>query len=719
MTVVEICNHALALLGHDRTITSLSDGSAEAARCSLFYPVSRDAVLASFAWEFASKDVSVTTAQYTLPADCLRVVSVRDASGAVPVSRAGNKVTASRSGTLRYVSNTVDVGSFPHLVADAVVAELAFRLFGPVLGNPKSKEESDVQQSYAALARERLDAARASEIEEHAYAGSPSSSSVTDLDLCNRALAVLGNDRTVWSLEKDPSAEAVRCRQLLPMARRRVLSSHAWEFAQKTATVGESRDVPSDFVLLVSASDASGKPVSCRVQDGKVSSGVSSITYVSSSVTAALMPAAVQDAVVMALAAGLSASVGAGQEGGGERLADVRGQADAAIANAVRAEAGESVYRVSPSDPSALARTDVCNRALSVLGSAVVLKDFDTDWSQEANLCRQFLPMAVLHVLASHPWEFATVSEAASDGSSVPSGFVRLVDAKDASGATAVCRVVSGRFAGSGVASVRYVSSSVPMAAFPAWVQEAVMLALAVSMFPAVAGASDGAADRLGALTARAEAALAAAVSQEMDESVYRATPSDPSAVAKTDVCNRALSALGSPVVLKDFDGDTTREANRCRQFLPVAMRATLQGHDWDFAAVERPLVLVEDPSGWCRVSQPDGCARVVRVHGTDGVRLHVRRAGGVLMVDAQGRRDALIRYVQDSVDLADSPSEFVDCVVARLAALLSGSLVQRAEDRAALMADAERRLSRAVADESNETAFPGEWENPFLKARR
>lgn len=543
MTEVDICNHALALLGHDREISSLDDGSAEASRCSLFYPVARDHVLAAFAWEFATAEVEVPASSFELPADCLRVVSVTDAQGAVPVTRAGGTVTASRAGLLRYVTRDVDVADMPHMVVDAVVAELAFRLFGPVVGNPNSKDEVEVQQGFSSLAQAKLEEAKAAEIEEHAFAGAPSASEVTALDICNRALALLGNDRTVWSLEKDPSAEAVRCRQLLPMAVRHVLAAHPWEFAQAVASVGDGQDVPPDFVSLVSASGADGRPAGCRVQGGRVSgAGVESIRYVSASVPVGRMPATVQNAVALALAVSLSSTVQANAEGGAERFASVRKQAEEVLAQAVRAE---------------------------------------------------------------------------------------------------------------------------------------------------------------------------------IDEAVYRATPSDPSEVARTDVCNRALSAVGSPVVLKDFETDTSPEANRCRQFLPVAVRMTLQGHDWDFAAEERPVPVVPDPSGWSRVGLPDGCARLVAVHDGCGHKLRVRRARGALYVESRAAEGAWVRYVPSDVDLADCTPEFVDCVVARLAALVAGSLVARAEDRARLMAEADLRLSEVSAGESNETASPGEWENPFLKARR
>jgi len=52
MTAVDVCNNALGQIAHDRTITSLTDGSAEAVRCALFWPRARRAVLAARPWKF-------------------------------------------------------------------------------------------------------------------------------------------------------------------------------------------------------------------------------------------------------------------------------------------------------------------------------------------------------------------------------------------------------------------------------------------------------------------------------------------------------------------------------------------------------------------------------------------------------------------------------------------------------------------------------------------
>ena len=64
MTKTEICNRALALLGHDRAITAYedaSDTSTEAARCRQFLDAAVQDVLSAHDWDFAAEETTVGT----------------------------------------------------------------------------------------------------------------------------------------------------------------------------------------------------------------------------------------------------------------------------------------------------------------------------------------------------------------------------------------------------------------------------------------------------------------------------------------------------------------------------------------------------------------------------------------------------------------------------------------------------------------------------------
>lgn len=84
-----ICNMALLQLGGER-ITSLDDSSREAKLCQTFYETTRDAVLESGAWTFATdRAILVPDAtppswgyanRFLLPSECLLVREVHDTS---------------------------------------------------------------------------------------------------------------------------------------------------------------------------------------------------------------------------------------------------------------------------------------------------------------------------------------------------------------------------------------------------------------------------------------------------------------------------------------------------------------------------------------------------------------------------------------------------------------------------------------------------------------
>ena len=86
-TEVDICNLALAHLGDDATIASLSppEGSAQAEKAARFYPIARDSLLEMHTWNFAAKraNLALTTnnlAQwdyaYVAPTDMMSPVAV-------------------------------------------------------------------------------------------------------------------------------------------------------------------------------------------------------------------------------------------------------------------------------------------------------------------------------------------------------------------------------------------------------------------------------------------------------------------------------------------------------------------------------------------------------------------------------------------------------------------------------------------------------------------
>jgi hypothetical protein len=87
-SVIEICNLALAKIGHEPRINDLNENTKGARLCSTFYNPCRRALLREFLWRFARKKavlapLSETPAfdggkMFQLPADCLRVIGTDD-----------------------------------------------------------------------------------------------------------------------------------------------------------------------------------------------------------------------------------------------------------------------------------------------------------------------------------------------------------------------------------------------------------------------------------------------------------------------------------------------------------------------------------------------------------------------------------------------------------------------------------------------------------------
>ena len=86
-TEVDICNLALAHLGDDATIATLSppEGSAQAEKAARFYPIARNTLLQMHTWNFAARrgNLALTTNTldqwdyaYVAPADMMSPISI-------------------------------------------------------------------------------------------------------------------------------------------------------------------------------------------------------------------------------------------------------------------------------------------------------------------------------------------------------------------------------------------------------------------------------------------------------------------------------------------------------------------------------------------------------------------------------------------------------------------------------------------------------------------
>jgi len=94
LSVVKICNMALSHIGANSSIESLSEASAEAQACDIWYDFSRTQTLEANNWNFARKRLTLVTHaddppsgvwayRYQYPSDCVMIRRLQNPSGDV------------------------------------------------------------------------------------------------------------------------------------------------------------------------------------------------------------------------------------------------------------------------------------------------------------------------------------------------------------------------------------------------------------------------------------------------------------------------------------------------------------------------------------------------------------------------------------------------------------------------------------------------------------
>ena len=200
-TEVDICNLALAHLGDDATIASLSppEGSAQAEKAARFYPIARNNLLEMHNWNFAAKrgNLALTTNTldqwdyaYVAPADMMSPVAIisptsqndyatRMSAGDTPGGITSNYAptivagqytpqqfavegefiyTNQENAMLRYQALITDSSLFSPLFVTTLSWHLASMLAGPVIkgdqGAAEAKRSTQMMTSYLTSAKQ-------------------------------------------------------------------------------------------------------------------------------------------------------------------------------------------------------------------------------------------------------------------------------------------------------------------------------------------------------------------------------------------------------------------------------------------------------------------------------------------------------------------------------------------------------------------------------------
>lgn len=184
-SVIDICNLALAHLGDEATVSSISppEGSAQAELCARFYPIARDTLLEEAEPLFARTRTTLaalgsTVGQwayaYARPADALKVLRLYEpgaddsstppdyqietlADGSVVI------LTDTAAASVRYVRRATDPTKFSTLFVDALSWWLAAYLAGPILKGDAGRAAAKDLRAYALALAGRAGAADANQ----------------------------------------------------------------------------------------------------------------------------------------------------------------------------------------------------------------------------------------------------------------------------------------------------------------------------------------------------------------------------------------------------------------------------------------------------------------------------------------------------------------------------------------------------------------------------
>ena len=156
-----ICNMAIGWLGGTLVTSVENDASPEAALCRTNYDVCRDAVLEERNWSFAIVRKALApsgtppdfgfTNQFTLPADCVRVVDVSTNptfNRGIDWEKEGNQLLADTTVLyIKYVGQVEDETKFSDGFAQAFAARIAMEIALPLTNSPEFQQQ--MQQLYA------------------------------------------------------------------------------------------------------------------------------------------------------------------------------------------------------------------------------------------------------------------------------------------------------------------------------------------------------------------------------------------------------------------------------------------------------------------------------------------------------------------------------------------------------------------------------------------
>ena len=247
MTDTQICNLALARLG-DARITALTDATAQAQYCSLFYTQTLEELQTEFDWQFCRKLASLTAdatppafgyaRRFAVPSDFLRLIRLNGIDEDENFSKweivdGFIHTDLAAPAQIEYIAHVTDAAKFPAVFVEILSAKLAANLALPLTGS----KELFVQMSEIFSTNIQRPSVKALII---ATAKDRPSSTLTEDELCRQAILRVGTAE-----QFGPSSQAMLlAKSLYPQVRDSLLLTGSWTWAMKSTTVAESLPRP-------------------------------------------------------------------------------------------------------------------------------------------------------------------------------------------------------------------------------------------------------------------------------------------------------------------------------------------------------------------------------------------------------------------------------------------------------------------------------------------
>ena len=192
------------------------------------------------------------------------------------------------------------------------------------------------------------------------------------------------------------------------------------------------------------------------------------------------------------------------------------------------------------------------------------------------------------------------------------------------------------------------------------------------------------------------------------------------------DICNRALSRLGTRSTIAALDENST-EARTASIWYAATRDALLRGHDWNFA--RRRVILGERggelggaPTGWTyRYALPADCLRLLRIVSVGGkqepVRFEVVSDGAIRSV-LSDEPEAEAIYTMRVIDPTLYDAAFSAALVDQLAAHIAYPVTQKTEVAVRLAQMARATLADAMAADAGEAMSPPDRLPDWIEVR-